>query len=80
MRKSDGESRERIQPQTDEEIIAVLEAEANRLIEENEDMTDTKVQFVRKHVKMLKDAIEIKQAIERIEKKLEEKDRIKVRK
>jgi hypothetical protein len=29
---------------------------------------------------MLKDAIEIKQAIERIEKKLEEKDRIKVRK
>jgi nitrogenase molybdenum-iron protein alpha/beta subunit len=80
MRKSDGEVRERVQPQTDEEILAVLEEEAKRLIEESDNMTDTKVQFVRKHVKMLKDAIEIKRAVERIEKKLEEKERIKARK
>jgi len=75
MRKNNGEAKENIQPQTDEEIIAVLEQEANKLIEETDNMTDTKVQFVKKHVEMLKNAIEIKHAVERIEKKLQIQDR-----
>jgi tRNA A37 N6-isopentenylltransferase MiaA len=75
MRKNNGEAKENIQPQTDEEIIAGLEQEANRLIEETDNMTDTKVQFVKKHVEMLKNAIEIKHAVERIEKKLQIQDR-----
>jgi tRNA A37 N6-isopentenylltransferase MiaA len=74
MRKNNGEAKENIQPQTDEEIIAGLEQEANKLIEETDNMTDTKVQFVKKHVEMLKNAIEIKHAVERIEKKLRDRE------
>jgi hypothetical protein len=56
---------------SDEEILKVLEEEAERLIKENE-LSDTKVQFVKKHVKLLQDVFEIKRLIERIEKKLKE--------
>jgi len=58
-------------PQTDEEILAVLEQEANRLIEESEEITDTKVEFIRKHIDLLRNAFEIKHSIERLDKKLQ---------